>query len=239
MKLDFVGTGSAFHTELGNNNSILSFDDKQLFIDCGEVNFHRLKVKGLLKDVTDLHILISHAHPDHMGSLGTLLFFMYYHQKPIVTKKATVYIPSKIRNQVVSNILNSGGELEQFDIVEIGEKHNILGLEVECYQTDHVKPIDSFSFVFSHGEESIYYSADANDIADDIVNRFAEGSIQHIYQDTCMLDYPNNPHMSLPLLEKTIPITERNRVTCMHLDITFDTALAEKMGFRIAKEMKS
>ena len=76
--LRFIGTGSAFHTRLGNNSAYIKEKDRLLLIDCGGMVFHRLKESGLLEGITELYILITHPHPDQVGSLGDLLFYAYY-----------------------------------------------------------------------------------------------------------------------------------------------------------------
>lgn len=231
--LGFIGSGSAFHTRLGNNSAYMKVKDRLLLIDCGGMVFHRLQEKGLLEGVTELYILITHPHPDHVGSLGDLLFYAYYKLK--ITPR--VYFPK-------------GDWLVQF-FTQIGVKNNKyildsqknvaiqdpqLGeLDITFLPVQHSDSIPCFGILLKRGDTTIYYSGDAREIPMEILDAFKQGEISALYQDTSGLDYEGNPHLSFARLVSLIPPTRRNQVTCMHLDESFPIELAMELGFQLAK----
>ena len=58
--LNFIGTGSAFNTELGNNSAFVKNNDSLILIDCGGTVFHRLQELSLLDGLQNLYIVITH-----------------------------------------------------------------------------------------------------------------------------------------------------------------------------------
>lgn len=242
MRIEFIGTGSAFNTDLGNNNAMIHFgenDEYSAFIDCGTLNFDRLMKRKLLERDQAV-FFITHTHPDHIGSLGDAIFYMYFARKPILeAKTAVVAHPDLI--PVIRRILKDMGVMpEYYNLIPIDVIGNKIfkGIEVEAIQTTHTPTLESYAFLFSSGNEVIYYSGDANEFPLDIRDRFLFGEIDHIYQDTCVLEYPNNPHMSLSYLASLIPSEDRHRVTCMHLDNAFNPIEARALGFNVAESIK-
>ena len=83
-QLKFLGTGSAFNTKLGNTSAYLLNNDKSamLLFDCGETVFSKLKpILEKNKNISEFTICITHSHSDHIGSLPTLLYYLYYMYK--------------------------------------------------------------------------------------------------------------------------------------------------------------
>lgn len=76
--IKFLGNGSAFNEELGNNSAFIKDEklNKLLLIDCGSSVFGSLLKAGILNGVKEVNVLITHLHPDHVGSLGDLFFFI-------------------------------------------------------------------------------------------------------------------------------------------------------------------
>ena len=76
--LNFIGTGSAFNTELGNTSAFVKKNNSLLLIDCGGTVFHRFQELNIFEGLENLYIIITHTHPDHVGSLGEVIFYSYY-----------------------------------------------------------------------------------------------------------------------------------------------------------------
>ena len=231
--LRFIGTGSAFHTRLGNNSAYIKEKDRLLLIDCGGTIFHRLKESGLLEGITELYILITHPHPDHVGSLGDLLFYAYY--KLHITPQ--VYFPKG--DWLVQFFTDIGVKKDKYQLIthkKITIQDSQLGdMAITFLPVHHSDSIPCFGFVLKRGEQTIYYSGDARDIPLEILQAFEKGEISALYQDTSGLDYEDNPHLSFSRLVALIPPARRNQVTCMHLDERFPTESAMQLGFQLAK----
>lgn len=71
--LKFIGTGSAFNTELGTTSAYIKNEDILLLIDCGETTFARIMELKLLEDVKKAYIMITHMHSDHIAGLAALI----------------------------------------------------------------------------------------------------------------------------------------------------------------------
>lgn len=227
--LKFLGKGSAFNTELLNNSAFIKNNNKLLLIDCGGMIFDRLKEVKLLENIDEINVLITHIHPDHVGSLGDLIFYAHY----ILEKKVRVFHPS---NQL-PKLLGLLGVKEEIYELDNSFKFKIEGLyenstEIEFIEVSHTDSMDSYGFKLNSDIENLYYSGDANQIPVNILNDFLIREIKNIYHDTCGVDYKGNGHMYIGKLEKAIPEHLREFVYCMHIDkFMNENELIEK-GFR-------
>lgn len=211
--LKFVGTGSAFNTELGNNSAFIKEGENLFLIDCGGTVFERLKNKGILNDVKNIKVMITHTHPDHIGSLGDLIFYTYYFLK------GNVEIFHKEKDKI-SSILNLLGVNQSYYVVNDNEKIYIENMKIhlEIIKASHSKSLNAFSCVIEYNDEKSYYSGDSNVITDYILERFKARDIKYIYQDTCGKDYDGNAHLYIGKIADVIDESLRPFVTCMHID---------------------
>jgi phosphoribosyl 1,2-cyclic phosphodiesterase len=228
--LNFLGMGSAFNTDLGNTSAFIRENENFILIDCGGMVFHQLMERKLLEGVKQLHILITHTHPDHIGSLGDIIFYAYYKEKVI----PKVYFKDMDRMMDLLNIM--GVEAKMVDII-IDEKVNILmdkyEVRISTILTSHVDLFSSYGYLIELNGQRFYYSGDANDIPKEILELLKLGQLDLLYQDTCGLDYDGNVHLSLNKLCEMIPKDLRNRVVCMHLDRFLDLDAVLDYGFQL------
>lgn len=230
--LNFVGIGSAFNTGLGNTSAFIRNDKSLLLIDSGGTVFHRLQELKLLEGIKNLSIIITHTHPDHIGSLGEVIFYSYY----ILHLRPNVFFPEK---NLIKGLLESiGVSSEMYNIystntAEVKDKH-IGRINIEFLPVSHVDTIPSYGCFLDLNNEVIYYSGDANDIDSIVLDKLKDGTIHRIYQDTCGLDYEGNNHLSLRKLCELVPKEHRNKVYCMHLDKHITEKDIKEYGFNIA-----
>lgn len=89
FKICILGTGNLFTPEFINTSFLIQKFDLSVLqecylVDCG-FNVYQTLVgspyfKPLIKDISEVYI--THTHPDHIGSLGALIFYRYFvHQK--------------------------------------------------------------------------------------------------------------------------------------------------------------
>ena len=231
--LNFTGVGSAFNTKLGNNSAFIKKDNSLILIDCGGTVFHKLQELNLLQGVEKLYFVITHTHPDHIGSLGDTRFYSYY----ILKHKPIVYFPDKaFLKEILAGL---GVEEEMYyinDSKEIIINDKELGkVKMEFIKTTHSSKLPSFGFIMNINGEAFYYSGDSNDIENKVIDKLKSGEIQRIYQDTSGLDYEGNGHLYINKLMQIIPKELRNKVYCMHLDGHVSVEEIRNNGFNVVE----
>lgn len=234
--LSFIGMGSAFNTEMGNTSAFVKQNGSLLLIDCGGTVFHRLQELNLFDGLENLYIIVTHTHPDHVGSLGEVIFYSYYILKHI----PTIFFPN---NELIKGFLTSIGvsvEMYKLNICERIDTNDIqLGkFRIEFLSVSHVDTIPAYGFIMRLNEKSFYYSGDANNISDSVVNRIMSGEIDRVYQDTCGLDYQGNNHLSLKKLCSIVQPEFRNKIYCMHLDKHITNKEIRDKGFNVVEVYK-
>ncbi|QEG04289.1 metal-dependent hydrolase [Bacillus phage BC-T25] len=237
---NFIGCGSAFNTALGNNSAFIKEGNILFMIDCGSANFDRIKRSGILEGVEEIVVLMTHTHPDHVGSLGDLIFYSKYKMGKMGAIMTTVYAPYDMK---ISKVLEGMGvgrdayRLIQFDTSNEyppGFRQGDFHIQFSVVPARHVSALQCYGYLISYKGKTIYYSGDSNHILPTIQRMFDRGEIDYFYQDTCIADYKGNVHLSLRELSGLIQ-TNRDKVYCMHLDEGFDVAAAEEMGFNVVQ----
>jgi len=243
MELKFIGRGSAFNVREGNTSAYYKDElGNMLLIDCGETVFSRIVKLNLLGDVKNLYVAITHLHPDHVGSLGSLIFYCYYiaHINVFIVDIENEYdedeyplgeylrisgIETKMYSLVDTVII---GELNHIDICKTTHKPNMLSSMLLYYERPNKNT----------GVRTTVYTGDTNDITR-ICEFVRSDRINKIYCDCCLADYPDNPHLSLNTLANFIPISHRNKIWCMHFDCDAAIKKAKDLGFNVVEFEKT
>lgn len=233
MFLRFIGSGSAFNTSLGNNSAFIKKNTVLLLLDCGSTTFERLQAARLLEEVKELCVIITHRHPDHISSLGDLIFYAYY----IMKIKVKLLSPDK---EAISILLKyMGVEEDLYAPIKLTGKYAIeteaLKAVIEPIAVEHVANMPSFGYLIEYEGMRIFYSGDAKMIPEGVLADFKSGYIQFIYQDVCSYDSYDGPHLHIDSLLELIEPEHRHRVFCMHRDETFGAEKATSKGFRVAE----
>lgn len=237
--LKFIGSGSAFNTKLGNTSAYYKEGTQLFLIDCGSSTFQKIKDSDLLDGVENIHVLITHSHSDHIGSLGDLVLYSYFSMGEMMKIKTNIY---SIGATDVKKILKLMGVTEEYynyiptlHTLETKLKQfNDLSI-IELYRNKHVDELFSFGYVIRLNGKKIYYSGDTSDLDKYVLNSINRGEIDTSYIDTCKADYEGNVHLSLRKLDELIDLEVRNKVYCMHLDEGFDRKEAEDLGFNVVR----
>ncbi|WP_019241217.1 MULTISPECIES: MBL fold metallo-hydrolase [Bacillus] len=239
--LKFIGNGSAFNTQLGNNNAFIKRDRHLFLIDCGSTNFSRMIDKKLLEDVDQITVLQTHLHADHIGSLGDLVGYAFHCMEPKLSVKVTILTPLALTADVKAILQKVGVPETQYKSVEIDTEHqpeNVVGItSIKPYLVEHVPHLTCFSYLLHIDGKTVYYSGDCNMIPDEILKLMLDDKIDLFYQDTSKADFPGNVHLSLRQLEEAIPAELRPKVYCMHLDPIFSNSEAENLGFHVVNHI--
>jgi phosphoribosyl 1,2-cyclic phosphodiesterase len=229
--LNFLGVGSAFNTKLGNTSAFIHSQNSMLLIDCGGTVFHRLMELKLLEGLKQLNIVVTHTHPDHVGSLGEVIFYAYY----VLKIAPKLYFPEV--GWIREFLKHIGVEDTMYELVsamDVGMTCEDIGcIKLSFIPVSHLHTLPSLGFIIEYYGKRYYYSGDANDLPERVLNEFKEGKLQTIYQATCGLDYDGNAHLSLSKLCEIIPENLRSKVCCIHHDGFLDIDKVRELGFNL------
>lgn len=236
--LKFSGNGSAFNTVLGNNSAYIKNGNHLFMIDCGSSTFSTIKESGLLDDVENIDVFITHTHADHVGSLADLIFYMYY-CKGEFKSRVTVYSVKDIN--IYDYLLSNGVTTQKYNNKELSDMDMVyieeLGLRFITFKTSHVEELNSYGLFinFDYLDKTVAYSGDTNNLPSEINDLLEKNILELLYVDTCSQDYEGNVHLSLYKLTQLINEQNRHKVWCMHLDEQFDKQLAMSLGFNVTE----
>ncbi|MDO5089390.1 MAG: hypothetical protein Q4D53_06350 [Leptotrichiaceae bacterium] len=220
-KLKFLGIGSAFNPILHNTSAFFTHNNNFYLMDCGESIFQKIWNLEEMLNSKEIFILITHFHCDHVGSLGSFISYLYL-------KKGKVPYIIHPTEKIISylEMVGVGKEFYKYEnkLPKISEVKN---REIEV---KHVDDMRCYGYEIVFPDETIYYSGDAVEIPEKILQKYFSGEITEIYQDTCSYTSENPTHGNIFYLEEIIPSDKRGRVYCMHLDKDFRDIIEEK-GF--------
>jgi L-ascorbate metabolism protein UlaG (beta-lactamase superfamily) len=186
MKIQFLGYGDAFDLELGNSAAILTYERDKILIDCGYTTYQALREHRLLDRIT--HILITHLHNDHSGTLATLLL----HRAIFSGLKTIILYPDD----------EFAKDLKDFLKVQVGNPEKLCSFQ----KLDnipyagfinstgyHVKYLRTYAYYFKDSHKTIVYSGDLGD-PDFLFRELKTRGIEkaRVFHDVAF--YPNSVH---------------------------------------------
>lgn len=226
-KLRFIGTGGCFSKENINNSAYLKEDGHLILFDCGETVFHQILKNDIIDtDINRIDIIITHFHADHVGSLGSLIFFTRFKK----IKEVNVIFPNV-------NMLNTYLDISGIDrSLYYGKKPVDMDYYLKEYAqlhgdviNDEIIPMPSFGYHLKFKNFNLFYSGDTCIINEEIVDKFNNNEIDYIYHEVSDDGY--KAHVDIGVLADTIE-RNRDRVYCMHLGDSMNLEKIKKYGFR-------
>ncbi|BCZ46753.1 hypothetical protein psyc5s11_28200 [Clostridium gelidum] len=232
-KLEFLGRGSGYNVTEGNTCAFIKKDDNLLLIDCGESVFEKIVKLDLINGIKNVHVLITHMHSDHIGSLGSFVGYCYWKSKI----KTNIYFNEK---EKIGEFLKLTGAIERESFILHNSNNKRiyeLNLTFNASLTKHAKTVNTYSFLlkFDYGND-IFYSGDTYETNFDVIPYLKEGNL--IYHDTCLNDSEGNVHTSLRVLSEKIPYEYRKQVYCIHIDGENFIEKANAQGFNVVNIIK-
>lgn len=216
LKLQMLGTGSAFAKRNYNNNALFHSRDAKLLIDCGitaPLSLHQLGFNWGEIDAC----LITHMHADHVGGLEEFAFQMKY----IYGRRPVLYMARPLVEPLWEHTLKGGlaqdgmDKLEDFfDLrpLDEGESRELVpGLAAELIRTPHIPGKNSYSVLINGG---IFYSADMTFQPELLKQLVYERGVKRILHE-CQLTGRGEVHTTLEEL-KSLPEDIRSMISLMH-----------------------
>lgn len=219
MKLKPLGFGSAFNSqEYGNNSWYFVMRNRVFIIDCGSTAFNSFKEKKLDK-YDSVNVIITHLHTDHIGSLGTLIEYLFY----VKGLKTNIITDIHLRKDLRTLLSISGIEETMYNLVtNTYENKEVYHLDVGItfLETSHVPQLQSYSLLidFWDTQKRIYYSGDANDLPNPLkIFNKPELSVDHVYIDYSINGSPVHLSNEQPLKQLAEWFSD-STIHLMHLD---------------------
>lgn len=184
MQIKFLGTGGAFDLEKGNAAAVVSLNDKNILVDAGFSTILKLAKTDYVNKID--HILITHLHGDHVGSLPTLLAY-FHHKLGIEVPK--IIVPSKSFQEDLHQLLTLTWASNRVEYVAISDFEDIGFIDTT---NQHVGGMTSYSYYFVEKDHLIYYSGDIGnaDTAKKFLDSRNESKIQVFHETTPSTEMP-------------------------------------------------
>lgn len=233
--LNFIGCGSAFNTKLGNNSAVITEEDSLFLIDCGSSTFSDLMEMANVTKMKHITVVLTHLHPDHVGSLGDLIFYSYY----VLNTKVRIYFPHPPQVKGLLACMGVSDDLYCLSDLADGKKIECGNLDVFLApeKASHAPQLDCYGYFINYDGNHVYYSGDSNQMNQSAIKELKEGTLDAYYQDTCQLEYEGNVHFSISKLTETIKEPYRSKIHCMHLDNNFDKEAVKALGFNVVERI--
>lgn len=234
MELEFLDLGSAWNTTLNNTSAYLKKGNKMLLIDCGETVARTIISNKLLEDINQLYILVTHTHSDHIGSIGTLLFYSKYNKKidNYIVVPDDVLFKKNIKDYL--RIVDIDNEIEFINKDCFIKQFNFEDLVF--LKANHVLSLPCYSFIIKEKNKMIYYSGDNSNI--DLIVDILKNEDAKIYTEISNNPNLSNEHLYLKNLKQKVNQKDKKRIYLMHIDEFLSIDELENMGYNIPKIRK-
>lgn len=230
--LEFIGKGSAFNAELVNNSAFFKDDENKEFylIDCGNTVFNELVKTEILEKYKEynFNVIITHIHSDHIGSLGTLIEYLFYNYN----KKVNIISPITTNVNHFVNILNL--DEKAYDFIELKQEdlyvysYKLNNTKIRFIKTEHVPTLNCYSLLIEVNNDKIYYTSDSVETLSKHLNKIKNEEISDIFIDVSFKE-ENPVHLTFNKLKEDVKnLNKKNlKINLMHTDESLE--YTEKM----------
>jgi ribonuclease BN (tRNA processing enzyme) len=234
MSLTFLGKGNEFNVTDGNTSAYLQQGTSLFLIDCGADVYAKLKETLFFGTLTDIFVLVTHVHADHIGSLASLVKDFYENK----ARRVTILTPDTV---AVTNILACMGIQSSYYLItkmtlgeyEVVVSEDLGDIVLKSYKVNHASNLNSYAYIIRNGGVEMYYSGEASNIPSEVLSALLDGDIDKFYQAVVSFDVVGNIHMSFTVLQDLIvPVDARDKVYVMGYDEDLVLADVTTAGFR-------
>lgn len=176
MRINFIGTGSAFAVQHFQSNAILEVNGKKLLIDCGGTVHLALAASGITLPEIDA-VYVTHLHADHWGGAEFLAYTGFFHPGFMVSgerRQLKLFAHALVRDGLFASLKLSTVLADRrptidtfFDVQHFtGEEFEWQGIRFRLVRVAHVLddgvPLPVYGLTWqTYGGRKVWYSADA------------------------------------------------------------------------------
>ena len=205
MELRFLGYGSAFNVDAYNTCAYFKTENSLFLLDCGESICNRVLKLGLMNDVDNIYVFITHTHSDHIGSLEALI----YYNEVFLHKNFKIFYP---RRRKLKKLLILTGVDFPFAIYPVPKE--LDGIVIDYAVQKHIP--GSYGYFFYGTDGAIFYSGDASEVNPRCVEELKAGKIDKVYHEVTTSG--SRIHTHIDKLKACFPEEIRGKVWLMHFE---------------------
>jgi ribonuclease BN (tRNA processing enzyme) len=225
FQLQFLGDGGALNAARGNTAAFFIIKQELFLLDCGGTVVRELDQRQLLEMVKAVHVIITHCHCDHVGSLADLIYYAKYRYKiPIDILWDSEHEQETKRLAQVQAYLTYYAVSQHCQITDTKMYQDFGELDgLHLLPTTHDSDLHCVSVVIRHRGLRFFYSGDTNTLETLWVAEQKYGPMEHIYLEVCSVAVPS--HLYFERLLEAFSREQRHKITLMHFN---DSEIAEK-----------
>ena len=225
MKLNFIGIGGAFYTELGCYAAYIKEEDKILFIDYGLDTFDKTIRYNLLNGINKIYVIITHMHGDHVGGLAT---FIQYAAIALNIKVKILDNSDTFSEKLIALLDIMAVDKSFYEIVKKEEFD--FSFDVNLRKTKHTPMLECYSIIFSKNNVKTLYTGDSNEI-DYLKLVVNDPKYEDIYTEI-------GEAISVHMDYKEIMKMDKTKITLMHIESEELYNKIKDKGFNIPEYLK-
>jgi hypothetical protein len=231
--IEWIGTGAGLNPVLGNTSFIIGSDERKLLVDCGFMVTPKLFERNLIKDITD--IVLTHEHPDHIGSLGIFAQMNYFAYRKRGDQRPALHLGTpEFAKRLWEKSLEGGlikiqteeneprdATLDTYFKVQTGTDIVIPSMPpIKLFLAPHVFGMENYGLKIG---ENIYYSGDSLSLP--------PADARLIFQDCQFYETKADVHISYDKLKRESPAEVRAKTYLVHLGGGWDKKDPKADGF--------
>lgn len=226
MELSFLGNGDSYNYLSGNNSAFFERDRNLFIFDMGQAIFAKILYLGLLDNIDNVVIFLTHLHLDHIGSLGEAITYFKVFDKNISFK--IIYPDFSLLADALKLY-----PLEEKDVIT-SRQGDILGVSFLIKEARHIS--NSYCYFISYDSSRFYYSGDNSEPNQEALDMLKRGELDYFYQDVSISS--SSYHIGYEELKSCIEKKYRIKVILMHLPSNFNKSKAKEDGFVVSSLYK-
>jgi ribonuclease BN (tRNA processing enzyme) len=222
-KLNFIGVGGATNIEFGGNGAFVKDNKNLIIIDAPEEATKKLNDAKAFDNISNIYIIITHSHYDHIAGLGVLIWYSNFYLK---IKPNIIYSKNRFKRNLNKLLKITGVHDNLFSFIKDNDVN--LSFKVSILPTTHSKDLDCFGIMFTDNTGKYYYTGDTNDIS--FVRKLSDDKeVKKIYCDVATQTY--DAHIKYD----DIKDLNKEKFVLMHFDKIELYNKVKKDGFNVGK----